>query len=213
VVSKYQFAKSAFTMIELIFAIVIIGITVISLPMVNQIVSKGVEGNLVQEAIFASSAEINQVLSYHWDENSIQGNDTLAKVVWTPNSSCDSDTKLRPGHISEPLHRRCIDDNTTGESTTFNDATLNDIDDMNGTTSSIFIDNSGGSVISSSKGYKQDYNSTVNVEYADFEPGVASNNNIKKVTVTISKGGNNITVLRAYSANIGEIDYYKRSYQ
>lgn len=217
-----RLSKSAFSMIELIFAIVIIGITVISLPMVNQVISQGTESNLVQEAIFASSAEINQVLSYRWDENSIQNNDIISKVIWTSSSDCDTSTKLRSGHINAPLHRRCLDDNTTGitaaaslgldtgESTT---ADSDDIDDFNGDAKSIFIDNSGGGTIVSSKGYKNDYNSTITVSYVNFDPDFTANNNIKKVTITISDtSGNAITRLRAFSANIGEVDYYKRSY-
>lgn len=217
-----QLSKSAFSMIELIFAIVIIGITVISLPMVNQIVSKGVEGNLVQEAIFASSAEINQILSYRWDENSIQNNDILSKVIWANSSDCDTSTKLRLGHVNAPLHRKCLDNNVTaitaaanlgldtGESTT-NDS--DDIDDFNADAKSIFIDNSGGGTIVSSKGYKKDYNSSVSVSYVNFDPNFSANNNIKKVTVNISDtSGNIITRLSAFSANIGEVDYYKRNY-
>ncbi len=45
--------RRAFTLIELIFAIVIIAISVISLPMMTQVTSSGVAGNLeTQEAIF-----------------------------------------------------------------------------------------------------------------------------------------------------------------
>ena len=49
VVSK----RLAFTMIELIFAIVIIAITVVSLPMMTQVTASGASDNLeAQEAIF-----------------------------------------------------------------------------------------------------------------------------------------------------------------
>jgi prepilin-type N-terminal cleavage/methylation domain-containing protein len=56
--------RLAFTMIELIFAIVIIAISVMSLPMMTQVTSAGIERNLVQEAIFASVAEINLATTY-----------------------------------------------------------------------------------------------------------------------------------------------------
>ncbi|WP_366755894.1 type II secretion system protein [Sulfurimonas sp.] len=56
--------KYAFTLIELIFAIVIIGISVMSLPMLTQVTSSAIEKNLVQEAIFASVAEINLATTY-----------------------------------------------------------------------------------------------------------------------------------------------------
>ena len=210
---KHSLYKSAFTMIELIFAIVIIGIAVISLPMMTQATSKGVEENLVQEAIFAASAELNQVLSYRWDENSKESDTYLSKVAWT--SDCNSSTKLRPGHISQTLHRRCVDSNTSAPTPTASlglesgEVIPDDIDDVNQSKHDIFVD-----YINSSTGYKESYKSEINISYADFGSVVAADKNIKKVQVTISDSNNNtITSLKAYSANIGEIDYYKRSYQ
>jgi prepilin-type N-terminal cleavage/methylation domain-containing protein len=211
-------SKSAFTLIELIFAIVIIGISMISLPMMNQAISKGVEGNLVQEAIFAASAELNQVVSYHWDANSTENSDNLAKVVWTSSNDCDTTTKLRLGHVSQPLHRRCLDNNASAPTPTGSlgsDSILDDIDDnINTTAVTIFTGTAG-----TSSGYKKNYRSTTNVTYADFgdqtivNPTTAATKNMKKVTVTISDtSGNTVTLLNTYSANIGEIDYYKRSF-
>ena len=208
--------RFAFTMIELIFAIVIIGISVISLPMMTQTTSKGVEQNLVQEAIFAASAELNQVLSYYWDENSLQSANLLSKVVWSSPTDCDNNTKLRPGHINQTLHRRCVDNNTSGPSTILGleveDAGVaDDIDDTNSTTHDIFINYTSSS---DGHGYKESYKSTINVTYADFGTVSAADKNIKKVQINITDSNNNtITSLKTYSANIGEIDYYKRSYQ
>ncbi len=201
-------SKSAFSMIELIFAIVIIGVSVISLPMMTQATSKGVEGNLVQEAIFAASAELNQVLSYQWDENAIEGSNLLSKVVWTSTTDCNSTTKLRAGHVNQPLHRKCID-NEILRPTIAVDGTINDIDDaINSTPVTIFTEAAG-----TSQGYKNNYNSIVSVEYADFGATTAASQNMKKVTVSITDSdGKIITLLKTYSANIGEIDYYKRSY-
>ena len=208
--SKYLLKKSAFTMIELIFAIVIIGIAVISLPMMTQATSKSIEENLVQEAVFAASAELNQVLSYNWDENSKESETSLAKVAWT--SDCNSSTKLRPGHISQTLHRRCVDSNASVPTLSLGleggEVTPDDIDDVNQSKHDIFID-----YTNSSAGYKESYTSEINISYANFGSVIAADKNIKKVKITISDSNNNtITSLKAYSANIGEIDYYKRSY-
>ncbi|MCX6053299.1 MAG: type II secretion system protein [Campylobacterales bacterium] len=206
-------SKSAFTLIELIFAIVIIGISMISLPMMTQAVSKGIEGNLVQEAIFAASAELNQVVSYHWDANSTENSNNLAKVVWTSPNDCNTTTKLRLGHVSQPLHRRCLDNNASAPTPTGSlgsDGILDDIDDTINTTAVTLFE--GGSA-TTSKGYKKDYSSTTNVTYADFGATTAASKNMKKVTVTITDtSGNIVTLLNTYSANIGEIDYYKRSF-
>lgn len=212
--------RFAFTMIELIFAIVIIAITVISLPMMSQTVSKGIESNIVQEAIFASAAELNQIVTARWDENSIEVNmpDSASRVIETTINMCENDSnsstfRQMAGHINQPLHRRCLDANTsiTNSSTIGSDSgDLDDIDDGNGVTKKIYVNNAGGSTAGSSSGYKNDYNITTNVTYSSFGP--AASTNIKKVQVSVKDGTDTITSLVTYSANIGEVDYYKRSY-
>ena len=207
--------RSAFTMIELIFAIVIIAISVLSLPMINQVVSKNIEGSIVQEAIFAASAELNQVVSYYWDENSMEGTATLSRVVWSTANDCNNSTKLRPGHIAQPKHRRCTGSNAlnpTLEASFGPEGDLDDLDDIDQAPHVIFV-NPGGTVEGTNSGYKKIYNSELDVSFAKFDPDYdPHNNNIKKITVTISEGTNPITQLTTFSSNIGEIDYYKRSY-
>lgn len=196
-------------MIELIFAIVVIAITVLSLPMMTQVTSTSSERNIVQEAIFAASTELNQVVSYYWDENSLQDDNILAKVV--SNGDCNETTKLRPGHINQPYHRRCIDDTTLRPSTTLGSdgGDLDDLDDIDQTQHQIFTLNPA-----SATGYKEVYTSQLTVAYSDFGDETAADQNIKRITVTIRDADNNITtILRTYSANIGEIDYYKRRYE
>jgi len=211
--------RYAFTMIELIFAIVVISIAVISLPMMIQTSTKGIESNLVQEAIFASSAKLKEIISYPWDDNSIQSGSMLSKVIWTSAHDCNSSTKLRPGHIMEQQHRRCLDSNfsliqpTAVLGMEVNDAGVyDDIDDFNNVSTHIFINNTGGS-ITSAQGYKEDYTMDINVSYAAFDTTTAASKNMKKIDITIKDSDNNITTkLHTYSANIGEVDYYKRSF-
>lgn len=207
---KHTF-KLAFTMIELIFAIVIIAITVLSLPMMTQVTSKGIENNLVQEAIFAASTKINETVSYYWDENSLESGKYLSNVVSVAPSDCNETTKLRSGHINQPLHRRCIDDTTLRPSTTLgsDSADLDDIDDVHGSTTNIFT-----STTTSASGYKKNYNVTTSVSYASFGTEASTTNNIKKIEVTVTDSSSNtITKLNTYVSNIGEIDYLKRSFQ
>ncbi len=189
-------------MIELIFAIVIIGVAVLSLPMMSQVTSKGVENNLAQETIFAASAELNQVMSYYWDERSIEdGSDALSRVI-DSNNDCNDITKMRIGHV----HRRCVNSNSNAAPTIGSDAgDLDDIDDVSTLAKPLFT---GGA---SSQGYKQNYTSTVNVSTNTF--GTAGTNDIKKITVSVfDNDGNIVTSLSSYVANIGEVDYHKRTY-
>lgn len=201
--------RAAFTFLELIFAIVIIGISVISLPLMIQTTSEGIEKNLVQEAVFAASAQINQVLSADWDARSIEdGNNTYARVV--DDGTCSNDTnstqhRLKPGHVYAPKHRRCIDSNSTTialGATTAGGFVMEDY-----TTQGI------NNPTSSNTGYKDEYATTITVTTNAFFAG-ANNANIKMIQANISdsSSGNLLTSLRAYSANIGEVDFHSRTY-
>ena len=190
-------------MIELIFAIVVIAIAVVSLPMMMQVNSKGMENNLAQEAIFGASVELMQATTGYWDANSMNDiNVSDYSRVVNISGDCNATTKLRPGHINQPFHRRCIDDTTI---TTLSNATgnthFNTLNDFEYTEQSLFIGNANGAA-----GYKDmNYTSTLTVT----QP---SDHNIKILTATIKEGTNIITVLRTQVANIGEPQYYKRTF-
>jgi len=211
VANKNTSLRSAFTLIELIFAIVIISIAVISLPMMARITSKGVESNIAQEAIFAASAELMGATSYYWDKNSMQDINvsSLSRVI-DINQKCDNNPlssryRLRPGHIAQPLHRRCLDSNTTPIANE-SDATFPNINNAAHSGGLDIFDNP----IAEDSGYKETYKSDVSV--ANVDENGTTNDNIKKITVTVSNAEGNITSLSTYSANIGEFDYFKRMF-
>jgi len=62
-------AKRGIAMIELIFALVIIGIVLMSAPMLIQQSIKSSNVALQQEAISAAASQVSIVLSMNWDEN------------------------------------------------------------------------------------------------------------------------------------------------
>jgi len=204
--------RFAFTLIELIFAIVVIGISVITIPTMNQVTTDGLEGNLVQEAIFAASTELNQAVTTSWDDNSFEANATDASSrVIDIGGICSSDTtsirfRYKPGHIIQPYHRRCLDSNTTTPSdNTDASADVESLNDIAGTKSL------SGTDSDARVGYKSSFTTTISVTRpAGFN---GTNNNIKEITATVKDSdGDDIVVLRTFSANIGEIDYYKRNY-
>ena len=201
VVTKNRYQRYAFTMIELIFAIVIIGISVISLPMMMQVTSKGIESNILQEAIFSASAELMGASAGYWDERSMEdeANDMMSRVV-DISGDCDTN-RLRPGHINQPFHRRCLDSTlATGLDSTTNGLIIS-LDDTKHTSEDIFMN-----ISINSTGYKQTYKSIIDV---------ARTNNIKfiQATITDSKSpANTLVVLKMQSANIGEVEFYKRRF-
>jgi hypothetical protein len=205
-------------MIELIFAIVVIGIAVMTLPTMNQATTSGIEGNLVQEAVFAASTELNQAVTANWDDNSLEPGtpDSLARVIELINGSCDNNTSSATyrqmlGHVNQPYHRRCLDSNSTGLATV-EVANVTSLDNMTKTNDSL------ANATTDKTGYKLAFTTTVAVTNSNVIFGTDqanANPNMKKITVTIKDTEsipNIITELVTYSANIGEIDYYKRSY-
>lgn len=208
--------RFAFTMIELIFAIVIIAISIMSLPMMTQVTSSAMEKSLVQEAIFASVAEINLATTYVWDENSlIDANDSstaendLSRVLNLTSTCIPTGITVggveiirKTGHIN----RRCINNNLTARYTGTD--YLYALEASKHPSSTVYIGEN-----TSSQGYKQNYYSILDVENCDSGNCVpfgleANNIDLKEITLTVQNDNNEtVTLLRTYSANIGEVAY------
>jgi len=212
--------KSAFSLLEVVFAIIIMGITMVTLPVMMSSNDKGIDLNLAGEAIFGASAELNQVLSYRWDENSIDEtvdvNATgLSRVIETSYNDCNNDAnssryRLRPGHIVQSLHRECLMKTATSPSSLGSDSgDLDDIDDVSTASKSLFIN-----YTADKDSYKQNYKSSVSVTYSDFGTLLpVGSHDAKLVTVTvIDENNNTVTKLSSYTFNIGEVDIYSKDY-
>ncbi|MDH4944563.1 type II secretion system protein [Sulfurimonas sp. C5] len=199
--------KPAFTMIELIFAIVVMSIAIVSLPVMTQTADKNTEASIVQEAIFASETILNESMAYYWDENSqfdesISGD--LSRVINT--SGCIASTpNKRIGHVN----RRCLSDLAISVS---NNPTVNTLDSLENTwnNQNVILNAPSGAT------YKAGYYATVNVTQSNLGGlqfgNTANNADLKEIALTIrDNSANIITTLRAYSANIGDIDIAKRT--
>lgn len=174
--------RSAFTLIEVILALVIIGITVLTVPMIIQVNTASTQGSLNQEGIFAASAKLLQTLSFPWDENATntelaaEGADVLAGVVKvTPNvntsSSFDVNSTNRPGLISRQTRRDgfgiAVDVSNIGNDNP--NGLVVGIDDFNGQASNVANDKglAGAVVVDAAAGYKANYTMTTAVNYID----------------------------------------------
>ena len=224
--------RKAFTMIELIFAIVIISIAVLSLPVMMRVNDHAIENNVAQEALFAVSAKMMQVLSYPWDEHSVNSASPAiyTKIVDIPGGTAayrrtydmyglaNANGNFRIGSIIENGHRRFHNhlsaDASVSNLNVDDTAAIDAIDDRGAT--NIPFDNAAAT----STGYKEIYTMDVTVSYiadtgSPFIFAAAGNNtpsNMKLVTVDIKDNTGILVKLRAYSANIGEIDFAKRRY-
>jgi len=194
--------RSAFTLIELIFAIVIIAITVLSLPMMTRVTQKGIESSIIQEAIFAASAELMSATSGYWDENSMQDMNVshLSRVIDIAND-CNDTTKLRPGHINQPFHRRCLDSMAINANDTAGGSVFDLNDPATGISHAVFINPNPEAA-----GYKDNYNSTLTISRTNNVKFLESNIYNTKTPPEL------IVKLKIQSANVGEIDFYKRMF-
>lgn len=181
--------------------------------MMNQAISKGIDSNLLQEAIFAAATELNEVTTTQWDEASIDTNTstTISQVI-NLDGTCENNNskeryRLKVGHILEPLHRKCLNNLTQAELDSNTTAAVDAVEDKAHGYTNIFLNLTPGQ-----EGYKQNFTSSLTVNYDPIFDG-AVRPNMKIITITVKDEKNNIvTSLFTYVANIGGIDYYKRTY-
>ncbi len=219
-------SRNAFTMIELIFAMVIISITVLALPLVLLQNADSQEMSLKQEGITLTSTKISQILTFTWDPLSsplgvlmstsnaldIAGGGAAPRVVATD---------FRVGHFQNELRRRM----TPFTNPRFAGAIVG-----GGATGS--INDFDGNVVTlgapTARGFKRDFRLTTTVSYvaepANYNATIIANNfgtasgtsNIKMVQIATDEQINGAWVpaiqLSSFSSNIGEAEFFKRRY-
>lgn len=166
-------------MIELIFALVIIGITLLSAPMLIQQSIASSNVGLQQEAIAAIASHTGIVLSGHWDEaDANTSNDTacVLSIIRNPPLSVDPFTfdasTKRAG--MEGINSRTT---MVGGDLTFASSTLgfdsddnsftDDVDDYNGATMGLTVYNNEDTSVSTGDYVDQDLILTTVVTYAN----------------------------------------------
>lgn len=231
--------RNGIAMIELIFAIVVMGIVIMSAP---KLISTAAQSGLVavkQEAIAAASAEIGMILTRDWDE---AGTDetTESPILIVSNGDSELDMVLGPDGNSSG---RRAGTPTTSTRKSFSSvssveraATLasafetegddDDIDDFNSDTitltgiryaegdladTSISID-TNVSYISDSPSAGS-YNSETLTLNNPFDNAVAGTSNIKSITAQTSSTNLDTNIrLQAFSCNIGTYTLKTRSF-
>lgn len=213
------------SMLELVIAIVVMGIVVMSLPLILTQVQNNNAFAMQQEAILAAKAKIGDVLTYEWDENSYDVTAQRSFVLDTTNGDSElgrvGTTNRRIGHINANNRRKLYDstvalNNRSASAIGADGGDLDDIDDFNGLPAVALTAIAGEEA--QNLDYIFDLNLTTTVAYAAdaanytsstigtfvFNPdNNATVTNIKTVSVQVSGAQNTIT-LRAFSCNIGE---------
>lgn len=218
-------------MIELVFAIVIMGIAVMSLPLILTQVQNSNSFALRQEVILSLKTKLSYILSYQWDQNTYDVTADMERVLNVPASvdtatDFNTSTIRRKGHVLADGRRRLWDDlSAPTTSTNFTtDTTNDDIDDFNGnsetknvTALDDFIFNV---TLNTSVSYSKDllqagiYASNNTITFI-FNPDNTTTNstNIKMIKVTATANGiENPISMYAFSSNIGQSKVTKKTW-
>jgi len=226
------------SMIELVFAIVIMGISVMSLPLVLTQVQNNDAFTMRQEAILAAKEAIGDILTYQWDEHSYDSTAGRSFVLDTthadPELSRDGNTTQRVGHVNANYRRKLFDTsvlfaNRSASAIGADGGNLDDIDDFDGQVSNV---NLSAEAAGTGLDYVLSVNLKSDITYATdtgtysnqtlndfvFNPvAQAATTNIKAITVTVrdaNDANKTITSLCAFTCNIGESTFIpSRPYQ
>jgi Tfp pilus assembly protein PilV len=221
--------REGVAMVELIFAIVVMGIALISSPNLITTATKSSFVAMQQEAINAAASELNMVLSYAWDEADTDDSH-IPPILTVSNGDSDLDMtggKKRRSGTPEGSSRLFITDNnqiysasaTLGKDSGESDiGSYDDIDDFNDQVTKLTTQSAQVDVVDRNISMKisVSYNSDsldsggYNQNSISFTPFVdkSPTSNIKSVTVTLTSDSGvdelekNIT-MRAFSCNIG----------
>lgn len=208
--------RGAFTLIELIIVIVIIGIIALPTATMLQTNTKGLEESLTQEAIFILATQLQQASTFRWDSVSKPSNDESSKILDTANGAAGnqrlSGNIIPVGGIESDMHRRFYDGLSTPGSAN---------SQLGGFTPSV---TTGGTSTAKLQGYKRsgvtfstnvlyvsDNNATSPFPFPTTGSATVSTN-LKMIELSISDGSNLLSTLRVYTANIGEAPYASRRF-
>ena len=229
---KTEIMRPAVAMLELIFAIVIMGIILMSAPMLISTAAKSGYVAIQQEAINEAASQVNMIMGYQWDENDVQeeyidpilqvssdGHDDLdeegstGRRQGTPEESYRSFVRSDGSKLSASL-ASSFGDSADGD--TEND----DMDDFSGVTKLTEIQSSDINYIetttidiNTSIAYNTDnpVSGGYNQSSIEFTPFSTNGNptNIKEITATLTSSSTaeelnqKKIILRGFSCNIG----------
>jgi hypothetical protein len=210
----YTLHRKAIAMIELIFAIVIMGLALMSAPMLISQASMGGLAAVQQEAIVAASTELGMIMTRHWDEADTDESDYGPILVVNEDISALNEavvdgnkTGKRIG-IPAPSSRSFLtsDGSRLNASATLNneDGDFDDIDDFNGKHTTLTVA-AGDSTTTAVGDYidtslqmdtSVSYLPAPDISYAattisfndPFSSTSANSSNIKSISTTVTSG-------------------------
>jgi len=179
--ARYK-SRKAIAMIELIFAIVVMGIVMLSVPNLLKTSVEGTYTALQQESIAAAVAQMNMIMTAEWDEqdtNILEG----APVLRTASPNIANCTTDHPPGVTSASGRYCKGLSTgaffvaTPPANLGKEATdgsmLNDVDDYNNLSYQLAVYNNENYTTTQGNYIDTDINITSRVYYGDDRPNKA----------------------------------------
>lgn len=170
--------RRAIAMIELIFSIVIIGITLLTVPILVSQSTQSTYTALQQESIAADAVEINTIMSTEWDVNDTNHADGAPILRTTIVTNIPNCAGQYPPGVTNTQGRTCWDAalaplNASPIGTEVEGVFFNDVDDYDGQNYSLNVYN--GDAISTAKGDYIDQNITIasTIRYGNDQPRIA----------------------------------------
>jgi len=216
--------KKGFTFIELVVAIVVIGIALMSVPLMLSQASKSNEFSINQEAILAGATKIGDILTYPWNET----NSSTIQYIFDVKGDSDlnrskNDNNRRIGNFKAKYRRKFYNQITEANATLGHDKgnEYDDIDDFNGVSEIINGSGTGDYLmdlnLSTKVFYISDdanYSSSPTLNFDLNISSVTHTTNLKMIEVKVYNNTNHelITTLRAFSANIGSYELLYRTF-
>jgi prepilin-type N-terminal cleavage/methylation domain-containing protein len=154
-IKEVSLKRSGFSLIELVFSIIIIAISLMSVPMLIGESNKANQYSLIQESVMAARTKLGNILTFQWDDNSTIINGSALeglRVIDTLNGNIDLNrsvgTQYRVGH-SHGVDRRKFDTTTNpvlAKRIGPDAGDLDDIDDFDGDVARLIASGGAGVV-------------------------------------------------------------------
>ena len=224
--------RPAIAMIELIFAIVIMGIVLMSAPMLISTSSQSTYVGMQQEGINEAASKVNMILSYAWDENNTADSITPPLLFVNGNSAFNPDPtspKDNRTRVGIPIKSSRVFHADLNASAIGLDGTesADDIDDFNGESLSSLVSIESASTdyiesttveITTSVSYGSDsFTDGSSYSYVPFALSATAMSNVKNIQVTLTSTDTanadvleKTIILKAFSCNIGGISYAEK---
>ena len=214
--------KRSFSLIELIFTIVIIALVFTTIPKIIYSTNESFKFTLKEDGIFNMMAKMLDISFREWDENDTNSYDILLtgnSNVLECNSSANPAIRIGGFYSGYAYSRLCkhnlyISKIGTDSGETSEDD-YDDVDDFNGTEDNATKNGNTRYILYITNGYsdewsKSDYdydNQKLDFTFTNNDNISKSNEKLTKITLYDKKYDKNISHSRYWSANIGKVGY------